>query len=271
MIKMIFSDMDGTLLTPEQKLPDGFGDMLKELKKRNCLFVPASGRQYYSLLKTFAPYKDDMIFMGDNGNVIRDGKGKEYFADVIPQETVKRVYEKSVAIDQPYITLCCKNKAYITHAWDKYLDECLKYFEEWAFIDKLDDIANVGDDVVKIAVADCEHVEAEQRVYNPFVEEFKDDVQVVLSSNLWVDVMNNGAGKGRGVKVLQEKLGIKPIECAAFGDFLNDYTMMQAVDYSFAMANAFPELKKVAKYEAPSNAEFGVVKKVYELLEKGLI
>ena len=35
MIKMIFSDMDGTLLTPEQKLPDGFGDMLKELKKRN--------------------------------------------------------------------------------------------------------------------------------------------------------------------------------------------------------------------------------------------
>ena len=75
--------MDGTLLTPEQKLPDGFGDMLKELKKRNCLFVPASGRQYYSLLKTFAPYKDDMIFMGDNGNVIRDGKGKEYFADLV--------------------------------------------------------------------------------------------------------------------------------------------------------------------------------------------
>ena len=51
MIKIIFSDMDGTLLTDENKLPDGFDEMITELKRRGVIFAPASGRQYFSLLR----------------------------------------------------------------------------------------------------------------------------------------------------------------------------------------------------------------------------
>ncbi len=54
MIKIIFSDMDGTLLTSQNKLPDGFDETMSELKKRGVIFAPASGRQYFSLLKTFS-------------------------------------------------------------------------------------------------------------------------------------------------------------------------------------------------------------------------
>ena len=53
MIKIIFSDMDGTLLTSANKLPDGFDEMADELKRRGVIFAPASGRQYFSLLKSF--------------------------------------------------------------------------------------------------------------------------------------------------------------------------------------------------------------------------
>ena len=50
-IKLIASDMDGTLLDNEGNIPEGFDETIEELRKRDVLFVPASGRQYYALLR----------------------------------------------------------------------------------------------------------------------------------------------------------------------------------------------------------------------------
>ena len=58
MIKLIFSDMDGTLLDENGKVPEEFDDLMAELTKRNVRFVPASGRQYYSLVKSFEKHRD---------------------------------------------------------------------------------------------------------------------------------------------------------------------------------------------------------------------
>lgn len=49
MIKIIFSDMDGTLLDEHGNVPEGFDEIAEELQKRGVMFAPASGRQYYSL------------------------------------------------------------------------------------------------------------------------------------------------------------------------------------------------------------------------------
>ncbi len=70
MIKIIFSDMDGTLLTSQNKLPDGFDETMSELKKRGVIFAPASGRQYFSLLKTFSKYVDEFLFLAENGTLV---------------------------------------------------------------------------------------------------------------------------------------------------------------------------------------------------------
>ena len=66
MIKLIFSDMDGTLLTSENKLPANFDETMTELKKRGVIFCPASGRQYFSLLKSFEKYVDEFLFLAEN-------------------------------------------------------------------------------------------------------------------------------------------------------------------------------------------------------------
>jgi hydroxymethylpyrimidine pyrophosphatase-like HAD family hydrolase len=52
---------------------------------------------------------------------------------------------------------------------------------------------------------------------------------------------------------------------------MNDYEMIQAVGYGFAMANAHPELKKVAKFETVSNDEYGVIVGIQKLMADGLI
>ena len=91
-------------------------------------------------------------------------------------------------------------------------------------------------------------------------------MQVVLSSDIWVDIIPLGINKGVAIQKLQKKLNIKPEECVAFGDYLNDYEMMQSVYYSYAMENAIPELKKVARYIATPNYKNGVVKTIRQLL-----
>ena len=82
--------------------------------------------------------------------------------------------------------------------------------------------------------------------------------------------MNADINKGVAVQQVQQYLQIKPEECAAFGDYLNDAEMLEAVDYSFAMDNAHPDIKKLARFSTGSNAEAGVLRGIQRLMDKGL-
>jgi hypothetical protein len=66
--------------------------------------------------------------------------------------------------------------------------------------------------------------------------------------------------------MLQKKLGISPQETIVFGDYLNDCEMMQKAYFSYAMANAHPDLRAVSHFETFSNDEDGVMRIVRQLL-----
>ena len=70
MIKWIISDMDGTLLVEPNKLPDDFDEIMDLLKQHNIMFSPASGRQYQALVSQFPKYKDDLLFISENGTYV---------------------------------------------------------------------------------------------------------------------------------------------------------------------------------------------------------
>ena len=70
-IRLICSDIDGTLLQYGKKeLEDEIFEQIRELHRRGILFCPASGRQYTSLRKLFAPVADCCVFLCENGGVI---------------------------------------------------------------------------------------------------------------------------------------------------------------------------------------------------------
>lgn len=61
MIKLVASDLDGTLLFKgAQSLPEEIFPLIRQLKKMGILFVAASGRQYANMKKMFRPVVDDM-------------------------------------------------------------------------------------------------------------------------------------------------------------------------------------------------------------------
>lgn len=267
MIKIIFSDMDGTLLTSDNKLPVGFDETMAELKKRGVIFAPASGRQYFSLLKSFKKYVDEFLFVAENGTLVMH-REIEIFSSPIDKAAVDKVLEVTEPMKNILRVWCGKKDAYIRREQDTAENqaELNKYYTHNAVVDNWNDI---DDTPIKIALFDGT-AHANENIYRHLAQ-FYDDLQVVLSSDYWVDLMSKGISKGEAVKNVQRILGLKPEECAAFGDYMNDYEMIQAVGYGFAMANAHPDLKRVAKYETLSNDEFGVIVGIKRLMAEGLI
>jgi len=268
MIKMIFSDMDGTLLDDAGQLPAEFGEVLAELHRRGVSFAPASGRQYFALRQQFAAYADKLIFLAENGAyVVR--QGKELFSNVMERALADVVLTDAAKLEPQgiYPVLCGKQSAYVKSHNQVFLDEMGKYYTQYTFVD---DFSAVEDEIIKISLCDAASADAERTIY-PRMQICQDRLQTVLSSNYWVDIMNADNNKGAAIRQLQRILGLQPEECAAFGDYLNDLEMMQAVHYSYAMANAHPEVRQAARFQAPSNAEHGVIKTIRGLMDKNLL
>lgn len=69
-IRLIASDLDATLLDGQSRLPPDFAETVRALAERGIRFAAASGRPIYTLEEMFAPLRDDIILVGDNGGAI---------------------------------------------------------------------------------------------------------------------------------------------------------------------------------------------------------
>ena len=71
MIKLIASDLDGTLLYGRgNSVSEEMFEMIREMKRKGIIFAAASGRQYHNLKKLFAPVWKDMAFICENGAAV---------------------------------------------------------------------------------------------------------------------------------------------------------------------------------------------------------
>ena len=97
----------------------------------------------------------------------------------------------------------------------------------------------------------------------------KDNLKIFIIGSLAriLDIQNEDINKGVAIKRLQRELNIKPEECMAFGDQMNDYELFQNVHYSYAMKNAIQPLKEIAFQVIDSNDESGVTGKIKEILK----
>ena len=70
-VKLIVTDMDGTLLNSNHQLPTNFEEIYKLLEARNIKFVVASGRQYYSIIDKFEYFTNNITIIAENGASIK--------------------------------------------------------------------------------------------------------------------------------------------------------------------------------------------------------
>ncbi|WP_314219740.1 Cof-type HAD-IIB family hydrolase [Streptomyces zaehneri] len=263
-IRLVVTDMDGTLLDDDKKVPEGLWETLARLRERGVLFTPASGRQYATLAAEFAEVADGMVFIAENGTyVVRDGE--ELSSDPLAPGVVARVMEAVRGLTSDGVdvgaVVCGKRSAYVERADEAFLAEVGRYYVRHRVVE---DVTAVDDDIIKVALFDFGSAE---RTTAPALVPFARTHQVVVSGEHWVDVMNRAANKGAALRALQRELGITPAQTMVFGDYLNDLEMLDAADWSFAMANAHPEVVRRARHLAPSNNDNGVLRTVTRLLD----
>lgn len=261
-MKYVICDMDGTLLNSEKQLPKKLSALIEELKKRNVTFGVASGRQYFNLYGQFPDYADDMLFIGENGGIMYEGTTPVY-ADAMVIEEMGTIIKRARACSDAYPIACGVNSAYLEVRDPQFLKNAKMYYAHLEIVDDLLE-AIKKDQIAKITIYDKQC--AETNSY-PFMKPVTGRLHAVVSGEDWIDISNPGVSKGKAIQMLKQRYRLNSDDFVVFGDFMNDYEMMQEATYSYAMANAHPELKKVSNFKALSNDEDGVVKAVCVLFD----
>lgn len=241
MIKLIVTDLDGTLLADDKSLSPEFWDMEKQLRERGIIFALASGRPYYNMVSVFEKIKDHVYFISDNG-AFAVFQSQAFLVDPLSDNYLKEFIEISRNIPQSYPILCAKEQAYMEDDNEKMLEQALKYYQHYKIVD---DLTKISAPILKMSMCDLKN--AEENTY-PQYTKYKENYNVVVSGKVWVDITSKTANKGNAIKKLQERIGVGFEETLVFGDYLNDVEMMYTAKYSYAMKNAQQEVIEAAKY-----------------------
>lgn len=263
MIKLVASDIDGTLL-PEGTAainPEIF-ELIRRLKEKDIIFAAASGRHYSSMSKLFEPVKDDIIFITENGAYV-NCRGYDMLEDTIERSLVDLWIDEVRKIPNASFTLDTK-QCFYTESQD---EEFLRLVREGyrSRIDQVEDAHSLGEDVHvnKMAIY---HKDGIEEVARHMVPRWEDKLHCTIAGEIWLDFMDKKTNKGNAIRSIQKVLSISPDETMVFGDNYNDIEMLRSATESYAMGNAAAEVKKAAKYVADTNVNDGVLKVLRTLL-----
>jgi Cof subfamily protein (haloacid dehalogenase superfamily) len=255
-LRLVVTDMDGTLLTADGAIPDGLWPLLDQMRARGITFVPASGRQYATLARAFSHAPSGVSFIAENGSlVVHDGRvlSTTCVARGLVGSVIDAVRRAADSAHDLGLVVCGLRSAYIERFDPAFSAQAAIYYAQLKIVD---DLHEVADDVLKLAVYDFGDAErSEAAIFAPI----GDDHQVVVSGRHWIDIMASDVNKGVAVRKLQTALAVTPAQTAAFGDYLNDLEMLDAAGLSYAVANAHPEVRARARFIAPSNVDQGVI------------
>ncbi len=261
-IKLIVTDMDGTLLNSKHEVSSRFFELFYRLRQRNIMFAAASGRQYDNIAIKLDSIKDDIIIIAENGGfAVKDGQ--EIVSNPLENHVKNEILSLLEKVENSMPVLCAKDTAYVQHSSPAFLGKLSEYYSSYKI---LKDLREYEGEVMKIAVYNFES--SEKHIY-PAVKHFEGRLKVKVSGEHWVDLSHKDAHKGYPLDLIQKNYGIGRDETLVFGDYNNDLEMMALSDYSFAMANAHPNVLRAANYTTASNDDFGVEKILEKVLETG--
>ena len=245
--------MDGTLLDENGELNKEFFVIFKRLVEKEIKFVVASGRQYNKLSSIFKSINDDIIYIAENGTIVKY-REKELYSSTLDREETMDLVKDIKDIDGTFLVLCGKNCAYTNIDKKEFITEIEKYYSSYKIVK---DFTTIEDEFIKIAVYDTKGVL--NNSLPALSSKWKNKYQLTASSLVWLDIYNNEANKGVAINMIQKKFKITPEETMAFGDYYNDVEMLKAAYHSYAMENAPVGVKKHANFMAKSNMENGVL------------
>ena len=238
-LSAVISDLDGTLLNKSHALSEKTIEVIKNIEAKGILFIIATGRHFKDVLMLKDKIGANPYIITANGALVCNPKGEIIYQSIIPKNVVKDILALSVPevvyknIYQDDLWLMER----VSTIFDEYYDEGGFKYTICNFEDRLNNDTN--------KVFFTSHVpEALLPIHDEIKRRFGDAVDTTFSLPQVLEVMAKGTNKGTSLERLLGQLDIKPENCVAFGDGLNDVEMLDFVGNGFIMGNGDQKLKE---------------------------
>ena len=272
-IKLIASDLDGTLLTDDKRILEGTREALARAAEQGIHFVPATGRPLGSVPEEVLKLPGVEYVITSNGAAIHSVKtGKRIYERLLEAASVEKllelhleemVYEAFVDgipyastnyVEIPFPYGVNEHVAAYIQRSRRRVDDMRAFI--WEHRERLDSVAVVCGDPVKKAEISA------------LIRGKGSGVFVTSSVSQLIEIGHQDAGKGQTLGYLLNLLGISAEESMCCGDADNDIDMLQAVRYGIAMENGSDTCKQAAYAVTGSNQEDGVGQMIREVLTR---
>ena len=122
-IRLIATDMDGTLLTSDKRMPEELPQVLHALRERGVSFAVASGRQYDALKRDFGDLAQDMVFISENGALVVEND-RRLFIDPVETHDLPGIIRAGRGLRGVYAVVCRAGAALVeATASQAFIDE----------------------------------------------------------------------------------------------------------------------------------------------------
>ena len=287
MIKLIASDMDGTLLNHNHKIPKENVELINYAKNQGIEFIVATGRAYYEALPALNEENINCDVISFNGGIVYDKNGNIIsITPMLPKDlyytieilksfdisyqlyTKNTIYTTSIETDiNAYIDLIRSN------GYEPDVEHLRAEAQQKLDVGYITEVENIelylnekeNPPIKIIAISnDISKLENAAKLLSE-----NTSISVTSSGANNIEIMHKNATKGEALKEIAKIYGINLENAVAIGDNLNDQAMLDIVGYSVAMKNGNTILKEQAKYVTEkTNSEGGVADTIFKLIEE---
>ena len=284
MIKLIASDMDGTLLNNNHDIDKETVEAIRKAEEAGIIFAISTGREYESVKPILDKHNIKAQCILSNGAEYRDEEGNILDKVNINEESAKRVIdilEKNnlsarIFTNKGVFTTSTREEAlkevmYRTMSFNpdlsedeaREISENLGFFIGLQYIEDINKFFEEGIEIRKFVAfnKDIDLIDKMKKVIS--------EIEGLAISSSFIDnieITDINAQKGIILEQVAVKMGIDREEVMILGDSFNDYSMFEIFEETVAMENAIPEVKAVAKYITDTNDNLGVAKAIYNVL-----
>ena len=272
-IRVIATDMDGTLLDPKGQLDlPRLEKILDKLDQCDIRFVIATGNEVHRMRQLLGHLAERVVLVVANGARIFENDEllqAQTWDDAMVDKALGH-FKGRECQDQFVVT--GMNGGFVKEGTvftelDKFMTPEMieKLYQRMNFVDEFDSSLFGG--VLKMSM-----VVGEERLDSVLQEVndlFDGRVRAVSSGYGCIDILQDGIHKAWGLVELLKRWNLKPEQIMAFGDSENDIEMLELAGISYAMENAEEAVKRVATKVAPANSQAGVYQVLENWLERG--
>lgn len=278
MIKLLASDLDGTILDNEHQISANNQKAIELIKNSNINFVICTGKTYSVSKNICHTFHANYGIFGNGMQVMDLQTGEEIYKKTLPISHVLTCIHvaKQKGLHIHFYTnqeMVTEKLAYMDLR-NYYLSEAHLAMKQVKNIEEY--IKNTKPEMIKLVIShrqDLSEVKNELEKVVPLhirqvkkIGKYKDNV--IHKEYYYLDIIPNHVGKQEALQFLTEKLQVKQEEVMSIGDNLNDLRMIQQSGIGIAVGDAYEEVKKIADYTTKATAKEGAfAEAVYKFIK----